>query len=137
MLDECIGNKRLREALKDESEFDSCTSFDLGFLEGEPDENLVDGTTIHQRMLLTLDKRTITEKKYPPCYHGGILQFQRCESKPEYVIPRLQAIVKLGLEDIITGHFTHIYYDKIKVVTHTETIEKKFKDYEELRYIVE
>lgn len=135
MLDECILNNKLQTAFEKTDGFEVCSLFDLGFQSGEKDENLVAGTTEHERLLLTTDKKTITEKKYPPCHHGGIVQFKRCESRPEYVIPRLQALRKLNLEEKAVGHFTYIYYDKIKVVTHTETIEKHFKDYEELRDI--
>lgn len=136
MLDECITNNRLQTAFKSLDGFDVC-SFEEFYKRGIADEILINGTTEHHRMLLTTDKRTITEKKYPPCHHGGIVQFQRCESKPEYVIPRLQALKVLELEEKAVGHFTHIYYDKIKIVTHTETIERKFKDYEELKHIIE
>ncbi len=136
MLDECIHNKRLRLAFDESESFDVLTSFDLGYKPKEPDENLVAGTAIHNRLLLTVDKRTITEKKFPPCNHGGILQFRKCEVTPDYVISRLQALFFLNLIDKAIGHFTYIYFDKIKIVTHTETIEKKFNDYKELRYIV-
>ncbi len=136
MLDECILNKRFRSAFEESESFDVLTSFELGYKPKDADEILIEGTAIHKRLLLTVDKRTITEKKYPPCKHGGIVQFRKCEVTPDYVMSRLQVLYFLDLVDKAVGHFTYIYYDKIKIVTHTEIIERNFNDYKELRYII-
>jgi hypothetical protein len=115
MLDECILNKKLQTAFQSLDDFDVCT-FEEFYPKGTVDKVLVECTVEHQRMLLTVDKNTITEKKYPPCKHGGIVQFQRCESKPEYVIPRLQALKDLELDEKAVGHFTHIYFLHISIM---------------------
>ena len=137
MLDECILDNDIQEALRASSSFDACTTFDLGFIPTEPDENLVAGTVTHGRVLLTKDKKTITAKRYPPCDHGGIVQIRKNECDSDYVLKRLDALRFLGLEDKVVGHFTYVYFDKIKVVTHNETIEEHFKDHAELQHIIE
>ncbi|HLM60027.1 MAG TPA: hypothetical protein VK308_04435, partial [Pyrinomonadaceae bacterium] len=73
--------------------------------------------------------------KFPPCNDSGILQFDRNKITPEYIIPRLEALRVLKIEDKAVGHFTYFTDDGIKIVTHKETIERKFDDYEELRDI--
>ena len=135
MLDECIHGKKLRKKFKESEDYDVLTSFELGYKESESDEVLVKGTSEHKRVLLTIDFSTITEDVFPPCLHGGILQFNRNKITPDYVLERLKALRQLELEDKAVGHFTYFTDDGIKIVTHTEIIERKFDDYDELRNI--
>lgn len=135
MLDECITGKKLRKRFKESENYDVLTSFDLGYKESESDGVLVKGTVDHKRILLTIDFKTITEKNFPPCCHGGIVQLDRNKITPDYVMQRLDALHKLKLEERIVGHFTYLLDDGIKIVTHKETIERNFDDYEELRNI--
>lgn len=136
MLDECILHKPIRIALAGANSFNVRNVEQLKYALPTDDAMLVAGTRKHHRLLLTLDTGTITEKRYPPCTHGGIVQFNKCEVTPEYVMPRLRALKTLGLISKMLGHFTYIYHDRIKIVTHKETIERNFRDYKKLRYIL-
>lgn len=135
MFDECFLRKKLRRQLSETEGYDVVTCLDLGFKEGENDKELVQGTVKHDRLLVTVDFRTITEEKYPPCKHGGILRFERNKVSDNYVYQRLEALHTLKLEERAVGHFTYLTDDGIKIVTHKEIIERNFDDYEELRNI--
>ena len=135
VLDECILNKKLRKRFNETEGYDFLTCFDVGYNSGDEDEILIEKATKVNRLVLTIDFRTITEDKFPPCNDSGILQFDRNKITPEYIIPRLEALRVLKIEDKAVGHFTYFTDDGIKIVTHKETIERKFDDYEELRDI--
>ena len=135
VLDECILNKKLRKQFNEADDYDYLTCFEVGYNSGDEDRILIEKATQIDRLVLTIDFRTITEERFPPCHHGGILQFDRNKITPEYIMPRLKALKMLNLEKRAVGHFTYFTDEGIKIVTHKETIERNFNDYEELRDI--
>lgn len=135
VLDECILNKKLRKQFRESDHYDHLTCFEVGYKSGDEDEILIEIATKANRLVLTIDFSTITEDKFRPCTHSGILSFDRNKITPEYIMPRLEALRKLELVDKAIGHFTYLNDDGIKIVTHKETIERNFDDYEELRNI--
>lgn len=135
VLDECILNKKLRKQFRETGGYDYKTCFEIGCKAGDADEVLVEKAGEFDHLVLTIDFRTITEEKFPPCNHGGILSINRNVVTPEYIIQRLEALRTLELEKKAIGHFTYLNEDGIKIVTHTETIEARFEDYDEYKDI--
>ena len=135
VLDECILNRKLRRQFRETEGYEYLTCFEIGYKSGDDDEILIEKATEIEHLVLTIDFSTITEEKFPACEHGGILRFDRNKITPEYIMPRLNALRILELEEKVAGHFTYFTDDGIKIVTLQETIERSFSDYEELRNI--
>lgn len=137
MLDECVTDPRLYEALDQLKSLNICTIFDCGFPQGGGDDALVfRGTRKYGRLLFTKNIEDINEHYYPPCNHGGIIVFHEQELTPEYVVPRIKALWLFRLTRKVVGHVTKIYDDKIEVITHKERIEKKFNENERVQNII-
>lgn len=131
MLDENFLDSDIRDALNNERMFDVSGMVDCGFNLGTDDGVLIrKGTTKYRRILVTKNYKNITTKLYPPCYHGGIIVFREQVLTAEYVLSRLKAFRYLRLDTKAKKHFSIIYDDKIKLITHKETIEKKFSENE-------
>lgn len=134
MVDENFLDQDIRNALESERIFNVCNTLDCGFKRGEDDGVLINkGTTKFRRILVTKNHKDITPKLYKPCYHGGVIVFREQILTPEYVIPRMKAFKYLRLDSKAKKHFSIVYDDKIKVITHTETIEIKFDENETTR----
>ena len=137
VLDECIMNRKLQRFLR-ESDYECvrCLDDGFGYNSGDADEILVEKAGEINHLVLTVDFSTITEDKFPPCTHCGILRFPRNKLSAEYIFQRMEALRKLKLEEKVVGHFTYFSDDGVKIVTHHKTpIERKFEDYEELKDI--
>ena len=136
VLDECILNRKLRKLLRESADYEFMLCFDTGYKSGDDDEILVEKSGEIKHVLLTNDFTTITEEKFPPCTHGGILSFPKNKLSAEYIFQRIEALRKLHLEEKAVGHFTYFTDDGIKIVTHhKQPIERNFNDYEEFRDI--
>jgi hypothetical protein len=136
VLDECILNKKLRKWLRESEDYEFMLCFETGYKSGDDDEILIEKAGELDCLVLTIDFSTITEDKFPPCTHKGILQFDKNKISADYIVPRLEALRKLKLEDKAIGHFTYFTDDGIKIVTHhKDPIERNFDDFEEFKDI--
>lgn len=134
MLDENFLDSEIRDALDNIRTLDVSNMIDCGYISGTDDGVLIrTGTKKFGRILVTKNHRDITTKLYPPCYHGGVIVFREQVLTAEYVASRLKAFKYLKLDTKAKKHFSIIYDDRIKVITHKETIEIKFSENETTR----
>ncbi len=133
LLDESILG--FKKVFRDKPGYDVLTCLEAGHPRGTKDAILIESAFADHRFFLTNDFDTITPELYPPCKRASILRLPRNKISREYVFERVNAIQFLRLAHRAVTHFTFLEDDKIEVVTHNETIERKFTEYEETKHI--
>ncbi len=93
------------------------TVIECGFAMGAKDTVLVQATG-EEGLLLTGDKNTINERKYPPCTHGGILIIKHARPTPDEICRRVRAFCLSGHRAKAKNHVTHLHADKAIIYTH-------------------
>lgn len=108
MIDEDFIDPRTIECLKKLSSLKVKTIFECGFQMGEKDAVLISSTEDFG-VLLTGDKNTIDERKYPPCSHGGIIIVKHKRPSADEICKRMKAFCLSGHRALAKNHVTHLY----------------------------
>lgn len=133
MLDYCLKNPKIIEALENDTHSDVVTTIDLGYRDNTSDDDLVRATVDRKRILVTKNYLDFDETKYPPCGHGGIIVFHTGETSASYVANRIKALIRSGNRRYVKGHVTHLYESKMEIYTHKDPIKVNFNDAKKLR----
>jgi hypothetical protein len=127
MVDYCIIDPEIVEALRKINTLDVKTTLECGYNPWTEDETLVAGTTEKGRLLITSNYRDITPRKYPPCGHGGILLIKHPKPTGQIVYDRMRAFTLSGGRSHAKGHVTYLNADKAEILKlHKEVIELRF-----------
>ena len=119
MVDYNLIDPEIIEKLESLGALDVKTIIDCGYQQDTKDDILIwQGTLEQNRILLTADFRTINEKKYTPCNHGGIIIIEDPRPSPEKVFAFVKAFLQCGQRKYAKKHVTHLKRDSIKIVTH-------------------
>ncbi len=92
----------------------------LGFKSGTADNVLVRATNTNGHMLLTLDKKSITRKTYPPCQHGGIILFLPRQKSDETKAGIIRKFLLSGYRRHAIHGVTHLRADGADIYTHED-----------------
>lgn len=99
------------------------TTVEHGHPSDEDDDVLVAYGAQHNCVLLTHDKNTINERKFPPCKHAGIIIVKEKHWFPESIVAGIKALRQSGRGGLVSHHVTHLFPDKAIIHTHTGTEE--------------
>jgi hypothetical protein len=125
MIDETFGEP-VASALNRIKSVKARTTVDYGYRTGEEDAELVGGTVANHCLLLTHDRNTINEYRYPPCNHGGIIIFKG-DWDQQKIYNRVRAFCLSGAKSRALHAVTHLYENHAVIHTHNEQIEVRFK----------
>lgn len=120
MVDEDLNDPQTLKLLTKLRALKVKTTFECGLEMGTSDKVLVQSTK-EKGLLLTGDKNTIDERKYPPCNHGGIIIIELKRPTSDEVFRRMKAFCQSGKRGLAKGHVTHLYADKAVIHTHHKT----------------
>jgi hypothetical protein len=118
MIDFNLGQS-CADALNELGAVKAKTIVEYGFDGRTQDCDLVCATLDHGCILLTKDKRTINEKLFSPCTHGGIIIIKNARPFVSDVKAYIKAFCKSGKRSLAEHCVTHLYPDKAIIHTHT------------------
>ncbi len=95
------------------------TTVENGHDADEDDDVLIAYGAEKNWILLTHDKNTINERKFPPCNHAGIIIIKEEFWFPETIVASLRALRSSGKGSLVSHHVTHLFPDKAIIHTHT------------------
>jgi hypothetical protein len=102
------------------------TSIDYGFQQHTEDAVLVKATLDLKCMLLTLNKRTINERVFPPCTHGGILILKVRRPTEDLVYRVLKGFCQSGKRALASHSVTHLYEKRAVTYTCNDLVEVRW-----------
>lgn len=95
------------------------TIVDYGFKPNAEDSELVyNGTNDHRCTLLTSDKRTINERVFPPCQHGGIILIKEKRPSKDKICACIKAFCESGHRSKASHNVTHLWEKKAIIYKH-------------------
>jgi len=138
MVDYNLKDPDIIQKLNSLGALDVKTTIELGYAQNAKDRELIWGATLKEdRILLTRDYRTIDERKFTPCKHGGVVILHHQRPSADVVQKMVNALLKSGERKHAKGHVTHIKRDGIKIITHDpEPVIVSFDEKPNLRKIV-
>jgi hypothetical protein len=137
MVDYDLIDPEIIKALETFSVLDVKTILQCGHKQHTPDKTLVDDTDRLDRILLTADAG-ISEKRYKPCEHGGIILIDDPRPTPQKVRAFMKTILQCGERQLCKRHVTRLSKRRIKIFTHDKKPRVvKIHEDERLRRIVQ
>lgn len=120
MVDYNLIDPLILECLDRLGALDVKTTIDCGFDPWTKDHVLVEATGEKRRLLLTKDKESIDEVRYPPCKHGGIIIIDHPRPTPDMVCDWMKAFVQSGQRSYAKNHITYLGRDGFTIYTHQQ-----------------
>ncbi|MEK6405433.1 MAG: DUF5615 family PIN-like protein [Acidobacteriota bacterium] len=118
MVDETFG-KPVADALNNDiASIKAKTTFECGFRQGAKDSELIRETRQSKRVLLTFDRNTINETRYPPCSHGGIIIVKDPHWTATTIVQEMKALTRSGRRKLARHGVTHLYRDRAVIYQH-------------------
>jgi hypothetical protein len=101
------------------------TTIAYGFQQHAEDRVLVyKGTNECRCVLLTRDKRTINEREFPPCGHGGIIIIKAPRPSKEKVFACIKAFCQSGHRSKASHNVIHLWEDRAVIHKHNGVKEE-------------
>jgi hypothetical protein len=95
------------------------TIIDYGFTQQAEDSVLIyQGTKDHRCVLLTGDVRSINEKKYPPCGHGGVILIKERRPSKEMILRCVKAFAQSGHRSKAPHNVIHLWANRAIIHKH-------------------
>ena len=124
MVDETFGKPVADEVNRSISSIKAKTTFDFGFSQGTTDSVLISKTDGLGQVLLTFDHKTINQRHYPPCSHGGIIIVKDAHWTIESVINGLKAFTYSGKRRLSPHCVTYLFQDKAIIHQHDGVVNE-------------
>ena len=98
------------------------TIIEYGFRPNAEDSQLVYND--HRCALLTADKRTINEKKFPPCEHHGIILIKEDRASKDKICACIKALCRSGHRKKVSHNVIHLWEKKAIIHKHDKEVEE-------------
>ena len=118
MVDETFGEPVADALNKDIASIKAKTTFDCGFAQGTGDRDLIDKGKRLNRILLTFDRNTIDQRRYPPCSHAGIIIVKDKHWTTRSIVKELKAFTQTGNRKLVLHSVTHLHRDHAVIYQH-------------------
>ena len=122
MIDYNLGSP-VAKALNELGAVKAKTIIEYGFKQHTEDPDLVAVTDEYGCILLTKDKKTINEHRYPPCKHGGIIIIKEKQPSVQKVFECVKAFCQSGQRELALHHVTHLWDDRAIIHTHKGQVQ--------------
>ena len=121
MIDYAFG-KPVADILNTIRVVDAKTTTDYGFRQNAEDEEIIRGIENGGYLLLTHDRNTIDEYRFPPCSHAGIIIIRDKRWTEEKVYERVRAFCRSGKKKFALHSVTYLHSEGAMILTHDETV---------------
>lgn len=105
---------------------DAKTTIDHGFRDNAEDDEIIRNIADDGYILLTHDRSTINEYRFPPCSHGGIIIIRDKRWTEEKVLERVKDFCQSGHKKLAPHCVTYLHEDGAIIHTHEGTIPIRY-----------